>query len=84
MPAKTLVLTTLPDSKIVRIPTTVKDELDAARPAGIEVWRWTADVIRMGLRTMAELQARKEKEGKTLYDVMEQFDTPTVETAKKK
>ena len=47
------------DTKIVRIPIKVKEAIDNAKPPGIELWKFTADVIMLGLAALKDMRGNK-------------------------
>ena len=72
------------DTKIVRIPADVKAQLDKAKPAGIEMWKFTADVITVGLTVLAEMKDHKELEKITQYQVTSLLTDPLKDLLAKK
>lgn len=72
------------DTKIVRIPIKVKLAVDKAKPPGIELWKFTADVLLIGLAAIEQMKGTKEYERLTQYDVAELMQTPISEMFGKK
>lgn len=56
------------DSKVLRVPPYVKDALDKAKPEGIELWKFSSDMIMLGLAVAEEMKGDKRLEGILRYD----------------
>lgn len=70
--------------KIIRIPFDVKENLDKSRPNGVELWKFTGDVIQIGLFALEQLKGTKEYERLARYDISERIHEPLTDVIRKK